>query len=227
MKIAPYVEKLNSSNVFKEFKKRHKDAFMAAGFFIIDLEEGKNLHQIDYYVPSEKKIAAFTLDKGVTMQMMDMIHGAKGPEELEIKTNTDLDALQGILQDEMKNRTITEQLKKIIAILQKVDGKTLWNLNCVMSGMGILRAHVEDSSKSVLKMEKINMMDYVQKVQNPATMQKMQAQKSTAQTLQPKSSEKAAMEEEVKKLEILEKEIEKEKAQLEEKLSKEKKSKKD
>lgn len=161
------------------------------------------------------------------MQMMDMMHGAKGPEELEIKTNTDLDALQGILQDEMKNRTITEQLKKIIAILQKVDGKTLWNLNCVMSGMGILRAHVEDSSKSVLKMEKINMMDYVQKVQNPATMQKMQAQKSTAQTLQPKSSEKAAMEEEVKKLEILEKEIEKEKAQLEEKLSKEKKSKKD
>lgn len=90
MKIAPYVSKLNDSTEFKGFQKEHKDAFMIAGFFVIDLETNKNVHQIDYYVPSKKKIAAFTLDKHVTMQMLDLMN-SKVPEKLDLKTNTDLD----------------------------------------------------------------------------------------------------------------------------------------
>ena len=144
MKIQPYVEKLTASPEYKDFKKRYSDAFLAAGFFVLDLEMGGNIHQIDYYIPSEKKFAAFTLDKGVNVQILDTITN-KIPEKLDIKTKIDLEALPGILEDEMKNRNITEDIKKIIAVIQNIKGKKIWNINSVLSGMDILKAHIDDS----------------------------------------------------------------------------------
>ena len=148
MKIQPYVSKLNTSSQYKDFAKKNNDAFMVAAFFVLDLENGKNSHVIDYYVPSKKKIAAFTLDNQITLQMMDLMT-KKVPEKLDLKTNIDLEALEGILEDEMKNRNVTDDIKKIIAVVQTIDGKKIWNLNCMLSGMGILNAHIEDESRSV------------------------------------------------------------------------------
>lgn len=177
-KIKPYINRLNNSKEYKNFEKKHKDAFMIAGFFILDLETQNNLHQIDYYVPQEKKIAAFTIDKGVVMQMLDMMNNKLVPEKLDMQTNIDLDALPGILEDEMKNRNITADIKKIIAIVQTIEGKKIWNLSCVLSGMNILKAHVDDSSKTVLKMEKSSIMDYISKI--PGGMPGMPGQKPQA-----------------------------------------------
>ena len=80
MKIQPYITKLNDSKIYKEFAKNYKDSFLVAGFFILDLEMGKNLHQIDYYVPSQKKVAAFSLDGNISMQLLETMHG-KPPEK--------------------------------------------------------------------------------------------------------------------------------------------------
>ncbi len=163
MKIAPYVEKLNNSAEYKKFKNEYKDAFLAAGFFIIDLEAGNNIHQIDYYIPSKKKIAAFTLDNKVIVQVLDVMN-EKVPEELDLKTKIDLSALQGILQDEMKNRNVTEEIKKIVAVIQKIDGKKVWVLNCILSGMEILKAHIDDDTQTVLSMDTASVMDYIKKI---------------------------------------------------------------
>jgi hypothetical protein len=167
MKIQPYVEKLSNSKEYRTFLQKYKDAFMVAGFFVLDLELGQNVHQIDYYIPSQKKVAAFTLDGKITMQLLQTLND-KMPETLDMKTNTDLDELAGILEDEMRNRSMTESVKKIIAVIQNIKGKKIWNLNCVLSGMEILQAHVEDSSKTVLKMEKISMMDIMKKIPGQA-----------------------------------------------------------
>ncbi len=202
MKIQPYVEKLTASPEYKDFKKRYSDAFLAAGFFVLDLEMGGNIHQIDYYIPSEKKFAAFTLDKGVNVQILDTITN-KIPEKLDIKTKIDLEALPGILEDEMKNRNITEDIKKIIAVIQNIKGKKIWNINSVLSGMDILKAHIDDSSKTILKMEKTSFIDIMKKI----PMEQMQMPQ-----VKEEGSEVAA--EEIKRLEELEKQIEKEKSRL-------------
>jgi hypothetical protein len=220
MKIKPYVERLSSSKAYRDFSKKHDDAFMIAGFFIIDLETNNNLHQIDYYVPKEKKIAAFTVDKGVTMQMLDMMNNKLTPEKLDLKTNIDLDALPGILGDEMKNRNITEEIKKIIAIVQTVEGKKIWNLNCVLSGMGLLKAHVDDESKTILKMEKSNIMDYLKKL--PAGG--LKDLKGIAGGGKKESD--AEIKEKLKNLNKLEQEIETEKKRYEKEMGKGKKDEK-
>lgn len=214
MKIAPYVDKLNNSTEYTSFVKEHKDAFIVAGFFVLDFEAGQNLHQIDYYVPSQKKVAAFTLDHGITMQMLGMLNSST-PEKLDIVTKTDLDALKGILEDEMKNRNITEEVKKIIAVIQSINGKKVWSVNCVLSGMGILRASIEDESQTVLKMEKSSIFDYIKKIPG-----------SELAKLQKKSADDAKPEElkdELKKLEKIEQEIEHEKAEIQNQLKKQEK----
>ena len=100
--------------------------------------------------------------------------------------------------------------KKIIAVVQNVEGKKIWNLNCVLSGMEILKAHVEDSSKSVLKMEKISMMDLMKKVPGKQLQMAGQGAKGGAVKMKPED-----VKEEIKKLDKLSEEIEKEKKALE------------
>jgi len=217
MKIKPYFEKLSASKEYKDFQKSYSDAFMIAGFFILDFESGKSLHQIDYYIPSEKKIAAFTLDKGIMMQMLDMMNAKIVPEKLDMNTNVDLDALRGILEDEMKNRSITEEIKKIIAILQTVDGKKIWNLNCVLSGMSILKAHVDDDSQTVLKMEKASVMDYVKKM--PGGMPGKMGGAMPGEEAVGEESEKE-LKEKIKSLKNIEKELVSEETKYEEELEK-------
>lgn len=211
MKIAPYVEKLNNSSQYAAFAKEHRDAFMVAGFFVLDFEGGQNLHQIDYYMPSDKKVAAFTLDHGVTMQLLGMLNN-QTPERLDLKTKIDLDALKGILLDEMKNRSITEDVKKIIAVIQSVQGRKIWSINCVLSGMGILRASIEDDSQTVLKMEKSSLFDYIKKIPG-AQLAKMQ--QGSMQSAPPE-----ALEDELKKLDKIEAEIEHEKEEIKKQLEK-------
>lgn len=210
MKIGPYVEKLNSSKQYKEFKQKYPDSFIAAGFFILDLDMGQNIHQIDFFIPSQKKFAAFSLDDKIKFQVLESVTDKK-PEKLDIKTNTDLDELKGILQDEMKNKSMTEDIKKIIAVLQNIQGKKVWNLNCVLSGMEILKAHIDDESKTILRMEKVSLMDIMKKI----PVQGLQGMSPPNQKLNPKQ-----VKIEMKKLNELEEEIQKEKSELQKKASK-------
>ena len=209
MKIKPYIEKLEQSEQYKNFKIKYPDAFLAAGFFVLDLEGGANVHQIDFYVPSQKKIAAFSLDgEEVGLKLLDTLND-KVPEVLDMNTNVDLDAISGILADEMKNRGMSEGIRKIIAVIQNIDGKRIWNLNCVLTGMEILKSHVEDESQTVLKIEKASILDIMKKMPTPKLLKA------------PESKED--VEDELKKLNKVEEEIEKAKEKLKEELNKEKK----
>jgi hypothetical protein len=219
LKIAPYVERLNKSDECKNLLEKNPDAFIVAGFFVLDFETGKNIHQIDYYLPKEKKVAAFTLDTDVKMQLMDLMNAKKIPEVLDIKTEIDLDALQGILEDEMKNRGFSEKINKIIAVLQMQDGKKIWNLNCILSGMEILRAHVEDESKSVLKMEKIPLTDIMKHLPSGA----MGLQGAGKKTGKGKDPSRKELENEMKKLNQIEEKIEEQKEEIKKEISKKKK----
>ena len=125
-----------------------------------------------------------------------------------MQTNIDLDALTGILQDEMKNRGITGEVKKMIAVLQNIKGQKVWNVNCILSGMDLLRAHVEDESRTVLKMEKSSMMDYIRKI--PGLPQ--QSSQPQVQVQQPQTQEDTSKK--LEQLDKLQKAIEKEKAEM-------------
>ena len=205
MKIQPYIHKLESSQTYKNFIKNHAESFLIAGFFVLDYETGTNIHQIDYYVTSKKQVAAFNLDGEVEVKLLDMMSKEKIPQRLEIKTKVDLDAIKGILEDEMKNRNITETIKKCVAVIQMVDNKKIWVLNCVLSGMEILKAHVDDESRTVLKMERASMLDYVKK---------MPAMPKQEQQSQSVKSNKEQLQEQIEQLDKLKAQLQKEQEKL-------------
>jgi hypothetical protein len=221
MKFTQLLEKLQASKPYAEFEKKHKDSFPVAGFFVLDLESKNHLYQIDYYAPSENKIAAFTVASPISMQMLDMTSSDKKPAKLNNSAQIDLDAIAGIIDDEMKNRSISEQIKKIVAILHMSDGKMLWNLSCILSGMTIVKAHIEDSTQTVLKMEKSSLLDIMKTVpgsQLKAMQQQQAAQQPATDVQVPQikshAQAKKQIKVEIEKLNQLESAIEKEKAAL-------------
>jgi len=161
MKFEHYKARVEESKEFKKFREKHKKAYLCAGFFVLDFETGKNMHQVDYYLPNGK-IATFILEEGVNLKISEQALKKELPQ-IKAEIKTDLDALKGIVEDEMKNRTVTERIKKIIAVLHILDNKVVWNLQCILDGLALLNVHVDDSDKSVLKFEKHSLMDLIKK----------------------------------------------------------------
>lgn len=212
MKLQPFVQQLEKTPEFGKFRDKYADAYLVAGFFVLDFETNQHLYQIDYFVPREKKVAAFTLgEEQIVLQLLDTMND-KTPERLEATSNIDLDALQGILEDEMKNRSMTEEIKKIIAVIQTVERKKVWILNCVLSGMEILKAHVEDASETVLKMERASVMEYIKKIPGGASMMGGQQQGAPEEMEEPSPED---LEAKIHELDRIKKELEKEKQRIE------------
>lgn len=163
MKIQPYIDKLNNSKEFHTFQEKNPGAYFAAGFFVLDFETNKNLHQIDFYNPTDKKMITFTLDGDIEEKDSEAANTII-PNKINSQIDLDLDILKGLVEDEMKNQTITTKLQKIIAIIQNLDGKLVWNLNCITTDMGIIKVHIDDNSHSILKFEKVNLFDVVKKL---------------------------------------------------------------
>jgi len=175
MKLSHYLKRVEESPEYKKFKEEHKKAYLSAGFFVLDFETNKHLHQIDFYIPSKKKVATFKLEEGISFQISDTFKLKKTPEELKGDSQIDLEALKGIVHDEMMNRTVTQDVKKIIAVLQQENGKKVWRLNCITGDLGIIKVDVDDAGGSVLDFEKANLFDMMKMVK-PGDLGK-QAQK--------------------------------------------------
>lgn len=163
MKIQPYIIKLNKSPKFKKFLGENPKSYFAAGFFVLDFEKGSNIHQIDYYIPTKKKMGTFVLDGKVEFKESELSNQTV-PKKIDEKIKLDLDVLKGLVEDEMKNNTVTAKVNKIIAVIQNIDNKLVWNLNCLTNDMGIIKIHIDDESHSVLKFEKVNLFDIIKKI---------------------------------------------------------------
>ena len=163
MKIQPYFDKLKSSKEYNNFISKNPSAYLSSGFFVLDFQTNKNMHQIDYYIPKNKKIQTFILDSKEVISKESETLNQIVPKKINQNISLDLDVLKGLVEDEMKNHTITTKLQKIIAIIQNVEGKLVWNLNCITTDMGIIKVHISDRDNSILKFDKINLYDVMKK----------------------------------------------------------------
>lgn len=162
MKLSHFVKRVEKSSEYKKFRNKNPHAYLCAGFFVIDYELGKNQEQIDYFL-NDNKVATFMLEKPVKMKISQAALTKKAGE-LKGDTRLDLEQLKGIIHDEMENQTITEEIKKIIAVIQVIDGKKTWILNCVLSGLNLLKVNIDDKTGNILRFEKANLMDFIRRM---------------------------------------------------------------
>jgi len=158
------LEQIEKSDAFTNFKKKNKNAFLCAGFFVIDYEAGQSQQQLDYCV-KEGDVYTFILEDEISIKKAETIEGQKTSlPQLEKNIEVDLDDAEKILQEKVKEEKVDKKIMKIIAVLQVYEGKQIWNFNCVLEGLEILRCHIDSKTGDILKFERKNMMDFVKRI---------------------------------------------------------------
>jgi len=165
MSFADTLEKIESSDLFKNFKEQNPDAELVAGFFILDFLSNDTKQTLDYKIDS--KVFTFTLHNSgdITFKedkLMD-ISGKPKLSEIKPEVGVEVEELKGIAGVEALEHGISAKFHKIIAILQIHDGKQVWNFTCMLEGLIILHILIDSSSGEIIRFERKSMMDMIRK----------------------------------------------------------------
>lgn len=167
MKTIELLKRLEESEEFKSFKESDegKDAFLCAGFFVLNFKSNIFDYSLDFR--NESKIFSFkipeTKDSQIIIQAEDLIQAQKPLEKINPDVQIDIEQLREIVEKELQKNSIKNKLEEIIAVLQNMNGKMLWNLTIMCEGLTIINSHIDSEKGAILKFEKKNLLDFIKK----------------------------------------------------------------
>ena len=159
MKFQEYLVQVQKDSQYQKFVKENPEAYLCAAFFMIDYKDKHNESSIDYFNPKDSKVMTFTIEKEIKARPLDALQEGLIPKKMQEISQIEIEQLQGIIVDEMHNRTITGDIQKVICILQNLNGKLVWHCTAFLTGLNLIKTDIEDESKSVIFMEKVSFMD--------------------------------------------------------------------
>lgn len=150
------IKELQKFKAFKEFKKKNPRAYLASCVTIID---GKNIGdwQLDYYQPKKHKMTTFIIKDKIELKGEDDIFQKEKKEikELHLKgMKISLEKALEILEGLRKKKYEGDSPNKIIAVLQMLEDKAVWNLTLLTTTLKILNVKLSAGNGTVLE-EKI------------------------------------------------------------------------
>ena len=160
MKIRDMHDYIKNTKQFQEFINGSPDAYFGAGFFIIDFQNpNANEEQLDYYIPSTKKIASFKLsgEFKISEQLVEKPLEEIGMDEVKLS----IDDIIEIVKAEMNKKEIAQGIQKIIAVLQKINLELLWSISAILTSSDFAKIRIRDIDASIAKFEKINLMSLI------------------------------------------------------------------
>ena len=154
------LEKLESSEEFKKFKKENSKSYLCSGFFIIDLENKnpENKSHFDFYIPETGKTFSFELENGNKLVELERFD-EKVLEKLSMKDNFDFDEIKEMILNEMAEKKINHKILKMIFSLQNSEGKDALYGTILLSGLGLLKMTFNISEKKISELEKKSFFD--------------------------------------------------------------------
>lgn len=154
MKVKDLLEEVKETECYKKFKLENPDTFFSAGFFILNLKDGDESLQMDFFIPSKKRIAAFEFPfKEVRIFDEEILSMVK--QDVDVKY--DIDDLEEVCKKVIKENNSFVNPTKIIAILK--DG--FWNLTCMDDSLGIVRMKLDAVTGNVENFDKGSLMDFM------------------------------------------------------------------
>ncbi len=165
MKPSHYIEKVKKFPAYKLMMEEDSKAYLCSVFFLRDFDEGNNETQVDFYSPLKKNMISFKVDKKVerieNKHAKTITNKKLIPQPLPENIKMDVDEMKSTILDEMHNRDMTYEIEKVLAFLNMTDGTPVWNCTVFLKGLGLIQAHIEDKSASVLFMEKKSLFDLI------------------------------------------------------------------
>lgn len=142
MNIHQAIEFVEESEKFAEYKKEYPEAYLVHCFCTYDKEQSP--WQVGYYSKETEKITSFTAGDEVIMLPEDEAFIKEGhvPElhEKDVKTSLD-EALEKAEALRLENHSAENVTKRII-ILQRIEGKPVWNVTLVTHALNMLNVRV-------------------------------------------------------------------------------------
>jgi hypothetical protein len=159
-----YFEKLMDSKDFGQFVKDNKDAFLCSAFFIVDKKGTENKQNIDYFVPSVKKMFSFKIDSKVEMIPVEEYGDNFKPEKIADNINFDFTEIENMIQERMDKEKIKNKIEKLLFSLMAKDKKNYLIGTIFISSLGILKVRIDLDKKEILDFEKKSFFDMIKVV---------------------------------------------------------------
>jgi hypothetical protein len=154
MKLQELIDNLKKTPAYQEFKEKEPSSFLCAGFFVLDLDEGGNKYQLDFFLPNKKKVAITEFPfLEINIQPDEM----PSASPLLLSLETDLDELEEKIGEIKEKNNSKMKTNKIIAVLKD----NIWNLTCLSNTMDLLRIKLNAETGEVLKFEKSGLMEMI------------------------------------------------------------------
>ena len=140
MKIKDLYSELEQKEAYQDFKKAHPDSYLTACFFILSEgeKEGDKI-QLDFFIPSENKIATFEYPFTSSKIHEDKIEKATHLNNFDLKI--DLTNIK-----ETTEKVLGGNFRKIIAVIQN----EIWNVTA-LSGSTIKRMKINAYTESIIE----------------------------------------------------------------------------
>lgn len=153
MKTKEFVSDLKKSESFKEFKKKYKDSYLCAAFFVVGSMKQVEVAELDYYIKSKKRIASFKYPLFDFNIHCDKIDSAdKQKEDVCFDYLDVFDICQNLIKEKSKNFN----LSKMIMILKN----DIWNVSCISTSLSLFKAKVDSKTGRVIFFESAGLFDF-------------------------------------------------------------------
>jgi len=162
MEITDILKKLEDNKEFKEWKKEHKDSFLAHVFKMLD-DANKDDWQIGFY-NKDDTITSFMITPN-DIKIADTQNIFKRPEakiqkleknKIKIDITEALQTAEKIQVKEFKQETPF----KIITILQKLDIGQVYNITYITQTFKVLNLRIDSSNGKVLHKKLTPIMEF-------------------------------------------------------------------
>ena len=173
MNLEFYLEKLHSSQEYKNFIKENSNAYLCSGFFIIDKEKGLEGDQqhLDFYMPtrlpkdtrSGERMVSFCLSDACQKKPVDVVDKENVPEKIP-ECDFDFEEIEKIIIEKMQEQGIKNKIQKILLSLQSKDGKCFLIGTIFLSSLGMLKVNINISEMKITNFEKKSIFDMVRRV---------------------------------------------------------------
>lgn len=173
MQLKTLLEKLEKSEIFKNFKNKNPDAFLCAGFFILNLKAGTAEYNLDFRNEEDIftfKIPEIGINEDIKLLTDKLIKDPAAPkpfDKLDLskpnleKIKLDINELSQFVSTEIWSQQIKNPLEELIAVIQSKANSIIWTLTCICAGFTIVTMEIDALKKQVTKFEKKSMFDFV------------------------------------------------------------------
>lgn len=155
------LKKLKVSKEFKKFKAKNKNAFLFSAFFVLNSNLELETQQLDYFL-AKNKVATFIIEDNKINYKIDEINPQNEITALNENIKIDIEKLKEIVKKEIEKKALSEfEINKVIIILQKINGRQLWNLTCLMSSLKMLRLYIDCFNGKIIESKEASVFDFI------------------------------------------------------------------